>query len=282
MIYNSAVRVVLGLLVGLTTVAVAARPRWQTLPMPPPIPAPADTGFVTVPGARIYYAVFGKGPPVVLLHGGLGNGDHWSNQIAALADKAQVIAIDSRGQGRSTHDRTAPSYDLMASDVLAVLDHLGIERASIVGWSDGGEIALKLAIDHASRVDKLVVLGANYNEKGAKQHGSGTFDEYAAKCKRDYGKLSATPKRWADTQSWLAPIWRRPMGFTKDQLRKIAAPTLVADGDHDEIIVRSQVEEMAKLIPHAELHIFKDASHFVLWQDPEAVNRVLVHFLAQP
>jgi len=262
--------------------ALAKKPRWQTLPLPPAMPAPTDEGFVDVRGAKIYYARFGEGAPVVLLHGGLGNADHWSNQVAALADSHQVIAIDSRGQGRSTHDKTKPSYDVMASDVLAVLDHIGVERASFVGWSDGGEIALKLAIQHAARVDKLVVLGANYNEKGTKQHGSGTFDEYAAKCRRDYAKLSKTPTRWAEMQSWLAAVWRRPMGFTKDQLRAITAPTLIADGDHDEIIVRAQVEEMARLIPHAELHIFKDASHFVLWQDPDSVNRVLVHFLADP
>ena len=94
--------------------------------------------------------------------------------------------------------------------------------------------------------------------------------------------LSKTPKRWAEMQSWLAPIWRRSMGFTKDQLRAITAPTLIADGDHDEIIVRAQVEEMAKLIPHAELHIFKDASHFVMWQAPEDFNRALVEFLTAP
>src|SRR5262245_55918106 len=167
------------------TIAVHAKtPRWQTLPLPPAMPTPTAKGLVAVGGASIYYAVFGNGTPVVLLHGGGGNGDHWANQLPALADEHRVIVIDTRGQGRSTRDKAAPTYDRFASDVIAVLDHLKIKRASIVGWSDGGETALKLAIDHAARVDKIFVLGANYDENGARSHGGeATFDGYITKCR---------------------------------------------------------------------------------------------------
>jgi pimeloyl-ACP methyl ester carboxylesterase len=80
----------------------------------------------------------------------------------------------------------------------------------------------------------------------------------------------------------LSPVWKNPMGFTKDQLRAIKAPTVVGDGEHDEIIVRDQIEEMAKLIPNARLVILPDTSHFALWQDPEAFNKALVEFLGAP
>src|SRR5262245_54482179 len=142
----------------LPSIASAApkKPRWQTLPLPPAMPAPRDKGFVEADGAQIYYARFGAtGEPVILLHGRMGNADHWSHQVKALADKRQVIAIDSRGQGRSTRTKAKPSYDQMAEDVIAVMDKLEIEKASLVGWSDGGEIALKLAIKHPERVDKM-------------------------------------------------------------------------------------------------------------------------------
>jgi len=79
---------------------------------------------------------------------------------------------------------------------------------------------------------------------------------------------------------WLLPLWRNPMGFTKDQLRAIQVPTMVADGDHDEVIQLTQIEEMSQLIPHAKLQVFKDASHFALWQDPESFNKALVEFLS--
>ncbi|NVB83690.1 MAG: alpha/beta hydrolase [Kofleriaceae bacterium] len=264
--------------------AQKAKPRWQTLPLPPAMPSPRDKGFVEVDGAQIYYARFGAaGEPVILLHGGMGNADHWSHQVKALADKLQVIAIDSRGQGRSTRTKAKPSYDQMAEDVIAVMDKLELKKASLVGWSDGGEIALKLAIQHPDRVAKLFILGSNYDAKGSKPRRGplpATFAAYAAKCRADYRKMSRTPKQYDDVQAWLVPIWRNPMGFTKDQLRAIAAPTIVADGDHDEIIELAQVEEMAKLIPNARLEVFADTSHFALWQDPEAVNNVLLDFLA--
>jgi len=258
-------------------------PRWKTLPLPPAMPKPADTGFVDNAGAKIYYARFGKGDPVILLHGGMGNGDHWSNQVPALADKLTVITIDSRGHGRSTRSKDKPSYDQMATDVIAVMDKLKLEKAAIVGWSDGGEVALKLGVNNPTRVSKLFVFGANYDANGSKKRGpSSTFSSYSAKCRADYTKLSKTPKQYDEVQTWLLPIWRNPMGFTKDQLKSIKAPTVIADGEHDEIIKLEQIEEMSKLIPKAELRVFKDASHFALWQDPKTFTAVLLEFLTRP
>ena len=276
-------RVAIAVLIGLTGAAGAETPRWQTLPLPPPMPAAAAHGTVPVAGAEIYYATYGQGPPVILLHGGLGNYDHWSNQVPALAEHFEVIAIDSRGQGRSTRTRAPVSYETMENDVLAVMDELSVTRASIVGWSDGGEIALKLAISHPDRVARLFVFGTNYDASGSKPRGSqrsATFAAYAAKSRADYMKLSKTPRQFDELVDWLLPIWRNPMGFTKDQLRSIQAPTLIGDGDHDEVIVLAQVQEMAQLIPHAQLAVIPDASHFALWQAPAEFNKVLINFLS--
>ena len=77
----------------------------------------------------------------------------------------------------------------------------------------------------------------------------------------------------------MLPVWRNPGGFTKDQLKAIKAPTMVALGDHDEIIELAQIEEMAKLIPRGQLTVFKDTSHFAMWQDPTTFNKVLLEFL---
>ncbi len=267
-----------------TTTAFADPPRWQTCPLPPPMPEAASHGTVTADSAEIYYATYGQGAPVILLHGGLGNSDHWSNQVPALAEHFRVIAIDSRGQGRSTRTRAPVSYDAMAHDVIAVMDKLELPRASIVGWSDGGEIALKIAIEHPDRVDHLFVFGTNYDVNGSKPRGSqrsATFAAYAAKSRTDYLKLAkATPRQFDELVDWLLPVWRNPMGFTKDQLRGIRATTMVADGDHDEIIVLAQVEEMAQLIPHAKLAVLKDTSHFALWQAPADFNKILLDFLS--
>jgi pimeloyl-ACP methyl ester carboxylesterase len=268
----------------LSAVALAA-PRWQTLPLPPPMPAAATTGHVDINSAHIYYATYGKGEPVVLLHGGLGNSDHWAFQVTELAKQYQVIVIDSRHQGRSTLTKTKTklTYHAMADDVIGVLDELGIQKAAIIGWSDGGEIGLDLAIHNPTRVAKLFVFGANYDSNGSKNRKSGsspTFNAYAVKCRADFMKMSKTPNTYPAVVDSLMPVWRNPAGFTKDQLRGIKAYTVVADGDHDEIIELDQVKEMATLIPSSKLVVFENTSHFALWQDPASFNKALLEFLA--
>jgi pimeloyl-ACP methyl ester carboxylesterase len=261
--------------------------RWEQLPDVPAMPEATEHGTVDAHGAKLYYARYGKpatdAPVVILLHGGFGNSDHWANQLPALVDKFAVLAIDSRGQGRSSHTKASLTYDLMAADVIDVMDALHIPRASIVGWSDGAEIALKLGIGHADRVDRLFVFAANYNEDGNKAGGnrSATFQEYGQRCRTEWEHLTPKPHDWQAYVDGVMPLYRAPMGFTKDQLRGIQAPTLVADGDHDEVIVLAQVEEMAKLIPHAQLKVFADTSHFALWQDPKDFDAALLEFLSK-
>lgn len=260
-------------------------PRHLTLPLPPPMPRATTTGFATSGGVKIYYATYGAGDPVILLHGGLGNADHWAFQVPALAAKFRVIAIDSRNQGRSGFSTAKLSYHAMAGDVLAVMDALGLRTAALVGWSDGGEIALDLAIHHPERVAKLFVFGANYDATGSKPRKGGsstTFNRYAAKCRADYRRLARHRHSFADLVTSLIPVWKSPISFTKDQLRGIRAPTVVADGEHDEIIKLAHIEEMARLIPNARVVVFKDASHFALWQDPKGFNQALIEFLVNP
>ena len=261
-----------------------ARPRWETLPLPPALPEPADRGSVDADGARIAYAIYGKGEPVLLLHGGLGNSGHFGFQLPALVDRFQVIAIDSRGQGRSTRTAATITYDLMATDAIAVLDHLHIARASVVGWSDGGEVALKLGIKFPDRVNRLFVFGANYDASGSKARGSraATFAAYMQKCRADYQRLLRTTRGFDELLAALLPLWRSPSGITKDQLRAVQAPVAIADGDHDEIILIEQIEEMARLIPHGKLVVFPDTSHFALWQDPAGFNQAMLDFLTEP
>ncbi|WP_433967207.1 alpha/beta fold hydrolase [Tunturiibacter gelidiferens] len=110
------------------------------------LPPLEDHGHVEHQGARIWYATYGSGSPVILLHGGLGHSGNWGYQIPALLEAGQrVILIDSRGHGRSTRDTRPYTYELMASDVLAVMDTLRLESASLIGWSDGACIALVVA-----------------------------------------------------------------------------------------------------------------------------------------
>src|SRR5665213_2670754 len=145
-------------------------PLWATLPQPPPMPAADDSGFITHDGARLYFAVFhrGAGRPVLLLHGGMSSSDSWGFEAPRLAGH-EVVVMDSRGQGRSSRSEAPLTYELMASDVVALMDSLHLRRASIVGASDGGIIGLLLAIEHPERVDKLFAWGATFNTHADRQ-----------------------------------------------------------------------------------------------------------------
>jgi len=262
--------------------AVAEEP-WTTLGEVAEMPKPARSGFAPVNDIEMYYAVYGEGDPLILLHGGLGNADYWANQVPAFAERYQVIVADSRGHGRSTRSDQPYSYQLMASDVLALMDHLQIDRASLVGWSDGGIIGLDLAINHPDRLDKLFAFGANYNVGGLRGDvaDSEVFNAYIEKAGTDYERLSKTPTEYEAFLQAIGEMWSTQPNYTADQLRSISVPTMIADGAHDEGIKQEHTKEMAELIPGAELLIMPDVSHFAMWQKPAEFNRAVLDFLAE-
>lgn len=266
----------LALLVLLATPA----PAWKMLPPLPKVPPAASAGQVTVKGATLFYETWGHGDQVVvLLHGGAGHSHHWAHQIPALARHFTVLAIDARGHGRSTRDDQPMSYVLMATDVAAVLDQLNLTKVSLVGWSDGGAVALEFALAHPQRVHRLVIYGTNINPAGGKPAGRApTFDAYFALCQRDYAALAPNGD-WNALLAALRPMWRSQPNHPLSDLAAIEAPTLVLDGAHDEIVRPEHLEAMARSLPHGTLHFIPDASHFALFQQPAAFNDALVTFL---
>jgi len=133
---------------GFSNITANSIPQWKILPTTPTLPKAQYSGYAPVNGIKLWYAVFGKGKPVILLHGGLANSNYWGYLVPVLAKHYQVIVIDSRGQGRSTSNNQAISYDLMASDVLKLMDFLKIKKAALIGWSDGANTGLDIAIHH--------------------------------------------------------------------------------------------------------------------------------------
>ena len=261
--------------------AIGAEALWQVLPPTPAPVAGLEGGYAEVNGIRLYYATIGSGPPVVLLHGGLANSDYWGAQIQALAPHHRVIVVDSRGHGRSTRDARPYGYDLMADDVVALLDKLGIARADVVGWSDGAIIGLDLAIRHADRIGKLFAFAANTLTSGVKPdvEKNPTFARYIRRAGEEYVRLSPTPKGYPTFVAQISRMWASQPNWSNAQLRAIRAPVVVADGDHDEAITRAHTEYIAATIPGAGLLILPNTSHFAFLQNPGLFNAALLHFL---
>jgi len=257
---------------------------WQRLPAPAAMPKAEESGYAPVNDIQMYYAVFGAGEPVILLHGGLGNSDYWGNQVPALAAHYKVVIADSRGHGRSARTDQPYSYQLMASDVLALMDYLKIDKAAIVGWSDGGIIGLDIAMNHPERLTKLFAFGANYNVAGLRDDidSNQTFNAYIAKAGEDYRRLSKTPDQYDAFVEQISGMWNSQPDYTPEQLGKIRVPTMIADGAHDEAIRQEHTKELARLIPSARLLILPDVSHFAMWQNPAKFNQAVLDFLKAP
>ncbi|HXQ49983.1 MAG TPA: alpha/beta hydrolase [Stellaceae bacterium] len=268
------------LVAALASRAAWAEPPWMTLPPTPTLPKAAQSGTASVNGIRIWYAEFGRGEPVILLHGGLANANYWGNQVPALAKRYRVIVMDSRGHGRSTRDAQPFGYDLMASDVLALMDRLKIRKAAIVGWSDGAILGLDIAIHHPERLTKLFAFAANSDPSGvADIDKSPVFNAYIARAEKEYEKLSPTPRDYKPFLDQIGKMWATQPNFTAEQLRAITVPTWIVDADHDEAIKRENTEFMASQIPEAGLLLEPGVSHFSFLQDPAQFTQDVLHFL---
>src|ERR1700726_1260621 len=269
------------LILALSALRASAAERWEVLP---PTPAPIHSersGQANANGISIHYGVYGQGSPVILLHGGLANAEYWGNQINALARYHTVIVMDSRGHGRSTRDSRPYGYDLMADDVVALMDVLKVSKADIVGWSDGAILGLDLAMRHSDRVGKIFAFAANTVTSGVKDgvEKNPTFAAFIERAGHEYAAHSATPKEYATFVDQISKMWAEQPNWSDAQLKAIDTPILVADGDHDEAIKREHTEYIAAMIPHAGLLILPGTSHFAFLQDPQQFNFAILHFL---
>ncbi len=256
---------------------------WMRLPPTPTLPAPTRSGYAPVNGIRLWYAEFGQGPPVILLHGGIANSNYWGLQVRALSPAYHVIVLDSRGHGRSTRTSEPIGYDLMSSDVIALMDYLHIGKAAIVGWSDGAIIGLDVAIHHPDRVTRLYAFAANSNPSGVKDvDKSPVFTAFIARAAKEYTQLSPTPTQYRQFVADIEHMWATQPDFTEAQLKSIAVPVWIVDGDYDEAIKRENTDYMASQIPGAGELILPEVSHFAFLQDPAMFNETLLHFLSAP
>lgn len=262
--------------------AMAKAPLWTTVPEPAPLPAPTASGYVAHDGARIWWAAYGAGAPVFMLHGGLASSRWFGDQVPALvADHHRVILIDSRGHGRSSRDQRPYTYELMASDVVAVMDALKLRRAAVVGWSDGAIIGLVMALKDPERLTRVFAFAANMDPSGVKPDAAKTptFGGFIIRAEAIYRRISPTPTGFHDFDAAIEHMWDVEPNYRAADLARIRTPVAIVDGDHDEAIKRDHTDYLAKSIPGARLIILKDTSHFAFLQAPARFNRAMITFI---
>jgi len=266
-----------------TTSQVHTTPTWETLPPPAPLPPFDLEGRVAHDGARIWFAAIGKGPPVILLHGGDASAEFWGDQVPALlASGRRVILIDSRGHGRSTRDARPLGYELMESDVIAVMDAIGVDKADVVGWSDGAILGLIMAMKDPQRVAHVFAFGANMDLHGFNPLGAlaPILPKVNAALAANYARISPTPGGYGALSRDVLAMQLSQPNYTPADLAEIKGPAIaVVDGAHEEFILREHTQYLARTIPGAVLVILPDVSHFAPLQAPDAFNAAMLDFL---
>jgi pimeloyl-ACP methyl ester carboxylesterase len=261
----------------------ASQDAWKAIPAPAPMPEAAESGAADVNGIAMHYAVFGtaEGTPILLIHGGLAHADVWSAQIADLMQDHRVIVADTRGHGRSTNDGSAYSYDLLASDYLALLDHLQVEKVHLVGWSDGANIGYALSLSDPDRLASHFAHAGNVTLAGIDPsvETNETFGAYIGMMAADYARLSPTPEGFDAFLGGVSAMWgtEKPGGLKA--LAAVTVPTLVVHSEHDEAILRSHADEIVAAIPGSELLVLDDVSHFALFQNPATYTAAIRDFV---
>jgi pimeloyl-ACP methyl ester carboxylesterase len=246
---------------------------------PPPLPEGGAT--IERDGTRLWFGDYGKGPAVVLLHGGLGNAGNFGHQVPALLARGyRVIAMDSRGQGRSSWDGRPFSYDQFAADLVAVLDHLGVARAAIVGWSDGACTGLAMARSHPERVAGVFYFACNVDATSALPFEmTDVIGNCVTRHQKDYAALSPKPDGFEAMSQALQVMQSTLPNYNRDDLQAIRVPVTVAQAEADEFIRPEHARYIAASIPGARYVDLAGVSHFAPVQRPALFNAAVQKFL---
>ena len=219
-----------------------------------------------------HYIEKGEGFPLILLHGNGEDCSYFEHQIEPFAQHFRVIAIDTRGHGQTPRGDAPFTIRQFAEDLLAFMNQRGIAKAHILGFSDGGNIAMVFALAHPERVEKLILNGANLDATGVKRKIQIPI-EIGYRIARLFAKRS--PK--ATQNAEMLGLMVNDPDVQPAELAQIQSPTLVIAGNND-MIKDSHTRLIAKSIPNAELAIIP-GTHFIANKNPEAFNETVLRFL---
>ncbi len=234
-----------------------------------------ESGVILSGSANIYYELYGNenNKVLVLLHGNGESGRHFKKHIEILKDKYRLLVIDSRGHGRSEFGKGQLSLGTMSVDLVNVIEHLGFDKVNIAGFSDGANIAMLTAIKNSDIIDRLILIGGNYNIHGFKP-------ATALMLRAGYfcASLSAFVSPLNRFNKEYFSLMVKEPDLKKEALSVIRAKTLVINGNKD-MIKTSHAKAIAAAIPKAQLKIV-EGDHFWIYRDPQEACRIIDEFLS--
>lgn len=233
--------------------------------------------YLNTRGVRLYYEIYGKGEPLLIIHGNGGSINNFMYQIPFFAKQYKVILADSRAQGKTVDNRDSLSYEMITDDLNALLDSLHLKQCYVIGWSDGGIEGLMMAMRHPDKVKKLAVTGANLWPD------STAVDpfvyNFAMQMNHKLKAAPATPQ--TKNQLKLAHLLSYEPHIRTEQLKQITCPTLVIGGDHD-VIRTEHTVLIARSIPNSDLWILPNSGHSTPIYYKDDFNRVVNDFFKKP
>jgi pimeloyl-ACP methyl ester carboxylesterase len=233
--------------------------------------------YLNTRGFKMYYETYGKGEPLLIIHGNGGSINNFLYQIPYFSKEYKVIVADSRAQGRSADNSDSLSYEMMADDLNALLDSLHLDSCFVIGWSDGGINGLLLAIRHPGKVKKLAVTGANLWPDTSAINAFAY--NWAMNLNATLRSKPQTPETKAELK--LAHLLSYEPHISLEQLRTIKCPTLVIGGDHD-IILPKHTMLIAQNIPQSYLWILPNSGHSTPIYYKDEFNKTVDDFFKKP
>lgn len=222
--------------------------------------------YINLDDAKIYYEEYGSGEPLIFLHGNNGSIEDFYQQISFFAKHFRVIAIDTRGQGRSTDLSTNNyTYELFANDLYETIQQLHLTKVNLVGWSDGGNTALIFNTQHPELINKIVTIGAVLNP-------GGVDPELIANFKKQIEDSSES------SNLRLIKLMLNEPNISKIDLKNIENPVLVIAGEND-VVKEDHTKEIQRGILNAELLIIPNSTHYVPFEQPKKMNDAILKFL---